>query len=427
MQDVIDRFAEQAPAALMFRSIFSRLFSNDVLDDIFSKHRGRQLESELLFSSLVRLLVPVVSGSSRSVNSSYQVSDLKVSSQAVYDKLKGIDGYHTFVIDGKTFNATEHRLKESRRDSRAPLPGRAVTILDTRSELFVDVESEPYAYRCERKIAESIMERLQEGALYLADRNFCDGPLLSSFVQAGAFFVVRQHGACPSWREISPLGLAKEKDQNGGQVAEHEVEVKFPNGPNGGWQSLRRVRVELKKPTRKGDHTLYLLTNLPPSVSAATIADSYRQRWTIETCFGYLSQALNAEINTLCYPAAASLCFCLALTLFNIMSTIKALLKSHGQPPKPPKNFELSYYYLAHEIAQCHAGMKVAIRDTYWHKYAKMEHQKFRQFLITIARNACLKRYRKHIRGPKKPRPKRKFDGSRHVATQKLLDARMTD
>ena len=145
IDELIARFAKRAPVAVMFRSLFARVFSDQTLDALFSQHSVWQVESKLLFSALVKLLTPVVSGASHSVNASYQMSNCEVSSQAVYDKLKGVEsevsaslvretvvelrriqdksktlcddvvpGYHTFVIDGKTYNGTEHRLKESR-------------------------------------------------------------------------------------------------------------------------------------------------------------------------------------------------------------------------------------------------------------------------------------------------------------------------
>lgn len=226
---LIERFAEKAPAALMFRGLFARLFSDEVLDRIFSEHRVHQVDSTLLFSYLVRLLVPVISTSRPSVHASHQASDCKVSRQALYDKLKGVEpavssalvrstvgelrqlhdktkirrkdiipGFHAFVVDGKMFNATEHRLWETRFDSRSPLPGRGIAILDTRYELFVDVECDPNAYRCERKILEPLISHFQAGDLYLLDRNFSDGNVIFGLIQAGTFFLVRQHGACPS-------------------------------------------------------------------------------------------------------------------------------------------------------------------------------------------------------------------------------------
>lgn len=451
---IIEQFAQKAPAALMFRGLFARLFSDDVLDQIFAKYRERQVESPLLFSYLVRLLVPVISGSKASVNASHQASDCELSRQAVYDKLKGIEpavatalvratvgelralqdkttvhrkdvipGYHTFIIDGKSLDATEHRLRESRSDSRSPLPGRCIAMLDTRYELFSDVEFEPYAYRCERKVLAPMFDRLEPSALYVADRNFSDGEVISRVTQADAFFVIRQHGACPSWREIpgEERKACKHSHSLGGRIYEQKIEVQLPDGS---WSQIRRVTIVLKKKTRNGDTTLNLLTNLPARVSAVKITIVYRTRWKIETCLGYLSQALNAEIKTLCYPGAAGLCFCLALTLFNMMSMLKVLIAKYGKQPDPATPIELSYYYLAHEIAECQAGMNIVFLDRDWKKYSDMTTSVFAKWMKSIAMQAELKRYRKHARGPNKPRPKRKFTGSRHVATQAILEAR---
>jgi hypothetical protein len=49
----------------------------------------------------------------------------------------------------------------------------------------------------------------------------------------------------------------------------------------------------------------------------------------------------------------------------------------------------------------------------------------YAKLLISIASKASLLRYRKNTRGPKKKPPgKRKFNGTRHVAVQKLLEQR---
>ncbi len=38
-----------------------------------------------------------------------------------------VPGYDCYIVDGKTYNATEHRLVETRTDSRCPLPGRCIS------------------------------------------------------------------------------------------------------------------------------------------------------------------------------------------------------------------------------------------------------------------------------------------------------------
>ena len=156
------------------------------------------------------------------------------------------------------------------------------------------------------------------------------------------------------------------------------------------------------------------------------ISGAYAKRWTIETCLGHLAQALNAEINTLCYPAAAELCFSLALTLYNLLSTIKALLETYGkQPDSNDEPIRVSYYYLAHEIAKTEAGLRIVVDDKYWCRYADMSITQFVSFIKSIAKQAKLERYKTHVRGPKKKPPKRQSGKRRaHVATHRLLLAR---
>jgi predicted DNA-binding protein YlxM (UPF0122 family) len=451
---ILDQLAQRAPAAMMFRSILERILSDEALDEIFREHSQVQIESPILFSHLVNMLAPVISGASKSVNASHQAAEHDYSRQALYDKLKGVEttvsaamlklttqklmairhstgmkfpdvikGFHTFVIDGKTYNATEHRILETQTDARAPLPGRAVALLDTRHQLFVDIQCDANAHRCERKIVEPLLERqLKPGALYLADRNFCDGTLIEYFQRYEAFFIIRQHGSCPSWREIpGEKQVSKGTDEQGQDVYEQRIEVQLVDGS---WISVRRITVVLSDATRDGDSQLNLLTNLPARVGAGKISSAYRARWTIENCFGHLSRALNAEIRTLCYPGAAGLCFSLALLLFNMMSLVRWLLLKHGQYSDRYEIEDVSYYYIADEISRSQFAFDEVIDQKQWRIFGKMSSSAFASFLKQTASHAHLARYRKHIRGPTKPRPKRRFNGTRHVATQKLLDAR---
>ncbi len=114
-----------------------------------------------------------------------------------------IKGFHTYVIDGKTYNATEHRLVESRTDARAPLPGRAIALLDMRNEMFVDIQCDINALRSERKVAEPLLERH-------VHRDLCTSAIETS-VMAASLESSSENGhihrasawSMPSWREIS--------------------------------------------------------------------------------------------------------------------------------------------------------------------------------------------------------------------------------
>ena len=77
-----------------------------------------------------------------------------------------------------------------------------------------------------------------------------------------------------------------------------------------------------------------MLTNLPPSVDAVTVADLYRGRWAIDTAFQELAAHLNSEIDTPGYPGAAPFAFAVAVTLYNAVALTRAALAvHHGATP----------------------------------------------------------------------------------------------
>ncbi len=174
-----------------------------------------------------------------------------------------------------------------------------------------------------------------------------------------AFFVIRQHGNTPYKRltELKFIG----KSATGG-VFEQAVEI---TGPQGETLQLRRVVVKLNQPTRNGDKTLILLTNLPEeTVEAFTIAELYRARWGIETAFQKLESHLHSEINTLGYPKAALFSFCLALVAFNLYAMVMAALRATH--PDQAINQVVSEYYIAQEIETTTDGMSIAIPEKEW-------------------------------------------------------------
>ena len=183
----------------------------------------------------------------------------------------------------------------------------------------------------------------------------------------------------------------------------------------------------LDQPTRDGDTELHLLTNVPAKdARAKVIADLYRRRWTIETAFQELEATLNGEINTLGYPKAALFAFCVALVSYNVLSTLKAALRSvHGEEVVAE---EVSGYYVADEIQMTHRGMMIAIPEDEWVGVPRPDPRwSWPRCWCGLARSVPLPKYRKHPRGPKKPKPKKQSGAKiKHVATAKILEARHT-
>src|SRR5512143_2550159 len=136
-----------------------------------------------------------------------------------------------------------------------------------------------------------------------------------------------------------------------------------------------------------------------------------------------LATALASEIDTLAYPKAALFGLAVAVVTYNVLATAKAALAQvHGAETIER---EFSDYYLAAELDAVAAGMTVALPTEHWQGFRTLPLTEFVAFLLTLAHNVRLARFRKHPRGPKKPQPKRSYDPKQpHVATARLLATR---
>ena len=233
--------------------------------------------------------------------------------------------------------------------------------------------------------------------------------------------MIRQHGSTLTWEAVG------ERASRGrcatGEVFEQAVQL---SNDEGEFLVGRRITVELDQPTRDGDRTIHLLTNLPEEAAdAITVAGLYRKRWTLETAFQDLEASLNSEINTLGYPKAALFAFCLALVAYNVLSTVKAALRSvHGEKAA---DTEVSGYDLAEEVAGTYRGMMIAVPKDEWVVFHGMSPRTLCPFLKVLAGAVRLSEFRKQPRGPKKPRPKRQSGAKiKHVATARLLEQQKT-
>src|SRR5262249_53932433 len=203
-----------------------------------------------------------------------------------------------------------------------------------------------------------------------------------------------------------------------GEVFEQTLKL---TGDRGQILFVRRITVVLDAPTRDGDREIHILTDLPAEVAdAITVAELYRKRWTLETAFQELEATLQSEINTLGYPKAALFAFSIALVAYNVLSTVKAALRSvHGAKVVDQ---EVSAYDVAEEVAGTHRGMMIAIPADEWVVFHGMPPRELAPILKRWAGAVRLAEYSKQPRGPKKSRPRRQSGAEvKHVATARLL------
>ena len=444
--EVFERFVKDSPVAVMVRMLLENLLNADKIDRWFDTVRHTQYTKEILFSSIVGLMLQVVCKIRPSVHSAYLHSEIQASVVAVYDKLKGLEtttsqglvrqiateaealiksmkgenpallpGYRVKFLDGNCLEATEHRLRVLRETTAGALPGKSLVVFDPQLGIVLDVFPCEDGHAQERSLLSEVVETIQAQDLWIADRNFCVLDFMIKIHEKSAFFILRQHGSTPYFPLNNLEFIGKSAT---GKVFEQRVTVTAPSGKT---IEIRRVVVELKKPTRNGDKHLVLLTNLPQeTVDALTVSELYRTRWTIETAFQKLESHLNSELNTLGYPKAALFGFCLALVAFNIYAIVMAALRATHRDENI--NQTVSEYYIAQEIATNTGGMQIAIPEIEWTPFNQASSVELGYILLDIAASVNLQKYKKHPRGPKKPQTeKNKFKGHTHVSTAKLL------
>ena len=445
---IFSQFIEATPVTVMVRGIMERIFEPTALDELFETHAVKQYTRELLFSDVVSLMSLVVSGIHPSVSAAYKAKkkDLRVSRPALYGKLNGMEldisqalvrysaskleslicelkvnqtqllaGYEIKIADGNHLSGTEHRLKVLRDNLAKALPGKSIAVLDPQKMLVTDIFLNQDGHAQERTMLPSILETIQARTVWIADRNFCTRQFLFGIVQRGSDFVIRQHKSLPV-QEIS--SLEKIGETKTGRVFEQQVQITDTDGLI---LQLRRVVIELNKATRHGDKKVALLTHLPRSVAdAETITKLYLRRWNIEGMFQVITDTFNCELNTLGYPKAALFVFCVAIVAFNILSTVKAALKSVHGVGKVEAG--LSDYYLVEEVQATYRGMAIALPAPFWLHIAQMNLTEFALTLKQWASSVNLKRFCSSPRSKKKPKPKPTYDPKHpHRSTARLL------
>jgi hypothetical protein len=448
---VFQAFVDKRPVCVMARGILERIFEPKRLNTLFEDSAEAGYTRKLHFATLVGLMGDVVLGVHPSVNAAFQalpVQDRVVSLTAFYNKLDRVEpvvsaalvrdaaeqtaplidaldarlppwlpGFRCLILDGNHLAATEHRLEQLRTTWAAPLPGKVLVVLDQEHMLATKVFLTEDGHAQERSLLAAVLQSVVAGDLWIADRNFCTFQFLFGIAQRLGYFLIRQHGTVKG----TLLGKRRARGRcSTGKV--YEQKIKLCDAVTGAVSIYRRITVELDKPTRNGDRELHLLSNvLNKDATAATLADLYRKRWTLETVFQEITTTLECEIHTLAYPKAALFAFCLALVAYNAVSVLKAALRAAHGEEKVQK--DISGYYLNLEIRGTYEGMMIAIPEEHWHVFRTLSVSELASVLKELAGHLELSRYQKHPRGPKKPPPKKTaYANGSHVSTFKILN-----
>jgi hypothetical protein len=456
---VFDHFVEESPLSVMARALLEHALQPGPLDEMFERMATVQYTDKLLFSTVVDTMGLIVCGISPSVNSVYlsRRQWFPVALTNVYQKLNGIElplmqqlvrdnaarlrevlvalggtlpallpGFPVKILDGNCIVSSEHRIEELRGLASAPLPGKTLNVFDPQLGLVTDVFPCEDGHAQERALLGPVLQTVQEGELWIEDRNFCTvGWLCGVVLQRKAHLLVREHQGLP-WTALTELRYVGRVET--GEVWEQTVSLTPEAGPvtteDGTIIQLRRIVIKLDQPTRDGETELAVLTDLTTQqADALTLARLYLERWQIETVFQVLTETLKCEHPRRGYPKAALFAFCVTLVAYNVLAVIKAALRVVHGTQKVEK--EVSLHHVTTEIRETHRGMMIAIRPPEWLLFRSMSATELATVLRELASRVDLAKYKKAPTKPKKPKTARQSGANRpHVSTAKLLAER---
>lgn len=456
-EEVFASFVDESPVSVMFRGTLENIFSAERLDQIFAENAQKQLQGTLAFSTCADMLGLVTTRIQPSINAAYQkkIQEIGVSIKSVYNKLNGVEpqvsqalveqtaadlsllvtemgatqpgplaGYDVRIVDGNHIGATDRRIKELR-NGAPPLPGHTVAVLNPAVELIESLIVCEDGHASQKPLYVELLEQVRRGQCWIGDRDYATMEFLFGFRQRDAHFIIRQHGSVKG-QLIGKRQRVGETET--GVVYEQQIRLKKKGQED---FVMRRITVHLFETTRDGDVEVHLLTNLPASIEAPQIADAYRSRWTIETAFAKLTKDLKCELKTLGYPKAALFSFCVAVVMYNALSTVIAALRAaHPEVPtgaarKSGADQTFSFYYLADEISGMARGMSVAIPTESWTAaFAPLTTEELARKLVFLAKRVKVKQFLTNRYSKQNRTRKKRTSKAKHVSTSRILDER---
>jgi hypothetical protein len=446
LSPLFERFVENSPVTVIVRTLMEVVLAEEKMEQIFAQTAQTGYTREILFSTLVNMMIQVVCSVRQSIGAVYRAlaGELGVSKAAVYGKLNRLEPrvsqalvrttaeelgtlvgqmggqqvpllppYRLKIVDGNGLGATDHRLEVLRNNGAGSLPGKSLVVLDPALGLAIDIFPCEDGHAQERSLLPEVLETVEAGDLWMGDRNFCTTGFLFGLESRQAAFIIRQHQNLPWQGETE---LVWQGDTEDGKVFSQTGVVNY----QGRQLRCRRVVVQLEQPTRDGETAIALLTNLPETAATAVlVAQLYRKRWRIETLFQVATETFHCEIKTLGYPRAALFSFCMALVAYNLFSVLKSILdRVHGADVVG----QLSYYYLADELEGTYRGMMIALPPREWPDLDQMSQPQLSSLLQDWAAKVKIRAFTSTPRKPKKPQPKPPYDPTHpHVSTARLL------
>jgi Transposase DDE domain len=347
------------PLAEAFYTLWTHLATDDVLDELFARHRGRCYQDQLRFAELVEVLADALTryhGSGRrAIADSLKRQQLPTQARAVYGKLArlplplaeaflaaltarlrplfpaglyrtalpdSLAGLTVVVLDGKKLKKAAKRLLATRGQPGKLYGGKVLAAYLPAEGLVValaaDADGEANDIRLVPRALPLARAAVAGPRLWVADRQFCDLDQPDRFAEGGDHYLIR-HSKGTGFHP-DPVRPARPGTDAHGRAYTEEW----------GWlgaaqQGVRRRYVRRITLERPGEEEVALLTDLLDEVlyPAADLLAVYLTRWQIENVFQAITEVFELRHLIGCAPRATVFQASLCLVMYNVLQVLR--------------------------------------------------------------------------------------------------------
>jgi hypothetical protein len=201
-----------------------------------------------------------------------------------------------YTLDASRLDPVAHRLKVTRRTTRAVIPGSIEALYDVRRGLIRSLHFDPDGSRAEYTMAEELLGDIPQGSLLVLDRLYATPTFIDTARMCGIELVARYKGGIKR-RDIRVLARVRRSKLSIDDVlTELGTTRKLGKANTPAGPVLVRY-VEIKTVQKGAAHTLKLITTVtdPTRLGAEEMAELYGYRWTIERMFLTMKSTLHLE------------------------------------------------------------------------------------------------------------------------------------
>ena len=354
------------PLAEAVLTLFRWLLDETLLTETYNANRGRCHTRLLTFPHFVRLLFDCLTGPWKSARAGLlkarDTGRLPVSLKAFYDKLKqtpiavtlaffrtavarlravaatdhpdcpaSLRGYTTLLMDGKVVKHVCRRLASLRLcavNACRLLGPRCLAVADRWSGLLLDLVADLDGEANEVKYVGALLKQLRTvlkgPLLFVADRAFGVFKVCQQIRDAGADFLLRQHGTTkfvpdPDRPAVTTMDrFGRTVVQRWGWVVRGKATAKKPRPQ----LPVRQITVQRKQAA------LVLLTSLCDAVTHPVddLLDAYLARWDIEGLFQRVTEVFNLRQLFSTRPQGMLVQLVLTFLMHNVTQVVKTVI-----------------------------------------------------------------------------------------------------